>query len=423
MPFPDDASRASLLHPTAAAPPPCLNGAPRASARRAAPDRSYRSGSPRRPSSTLVAKAIFTIAIAYCGLARAQFEGWSVGGFLDVAATSRALELGQRDQGPGLGHSDVSAGGPLGAHLDARLTVAAHTEDRKLEVDLEDAWLQTRTLPAGLQLRFGRFASQIGYLNERHPHSDDFVERPLLYRAFLGGHWFDDGVRVNWTAPTDLFLRLGAEILSGRQLIPEASTSSSPGATVLTARLGGDWSASQSWQFGAGYLRNRRQAVADDHGAPEADETAHHEAHGARFSGEHLWLADFTWKWAPDGNNRLRQLRFAAEYARVTDPGPGAGSADVHEALTIALVWRFLQQWETGVRADWLKVAMRDGDAYETGRLREQALMLAWKPTHAQTLRLQLATQNGAVGFDAPASRSVQLQYVIGLGAHPAHAF
>jgi len=166
--------------------------------------------------------------------------------------------------------------------------------------------------------------------------------------------------------------------------------------------------------------------VLEDQDAHDAEgEASEHDdhAHGARFSGRHLWLADFAWKWAPDGNNRQRQLRVAAEYARVTDPGPGAGASDLHEALTLSVVWRFLQQWEVGVRADWLKVAMPHEDGFETGRLREQALMLAWKPTHAQTLRLQITTQNGAEGFDAPARHAVQLQYVLGLGAHPAHAF
>jgi hypothetical protein len=370
--------------------------------------------------------ALMTLATTHSPSVHAQLAGWSAGGFIDVAAASRALELGQRDKGLGLGHSDLSAGGPLGAHLDARATVAAHTVDRRLEFDLEEAWLQTRTLPAGLQLRLGRFASQIGYQNERHPHADDFVERPLLYRAFLGGHWFDDGVRINWTAPTELFMRLGAEFFSGRQLIPEASTASTPGAAVLSAKLGGDWGRSQSWQLGAGYLNNRRQAVIDEHDADGEDEeeAGHHDhAHGARFSGERLWLVDFAWKWAPDGNNRQQQLRLAAEYARVTDPGPGAGSSDLHEAVTLSLVWRFLQQWEVGARADWLKVAMPHDGGFETGRLREQALMFAWKPSHAQTLRLQLTTQNGAEGFDAPARHAVQLQYVLGLGAHPAHAF
>jgi hypothetical protein len=128
------------------------------------------------------------VAALHSGTALAQAttppaSGWQVGGVLDVAATSRALALGQRPQSLGLGHSDLSAGGPLGQHFDARLTGSVHSTEDTLEGHVEEAWIQTRTLPGGLQARAGRFSSQVGYLNEQHPHADDFVERPLLYRA------------------------------------------------------------------------------------------------------------------------------------------------------------------------------------------------------------------------------------------------
>ena len=48
--------------------------------------------------------------------------------------------------------------------------------------------------------------------------------------------------------------------------------------------------------------------------------------------------------------------------------------------------------------------------------------MLAFKPTHAQTLRLQFTRQRGGPGFD-DAERTVQLQYILNFGAHPAHGF
>ena len=114
-------------------------------------------------------------------------KGWEFATVLDLAHTTRSLALGQRQQGLALGHSDVVARGPLGRHVSAQLAVAAHSHDGKIEFDLEEAWFQTRTLPSGFQMRVGRFGSQIGNLNEQHPHADDFVERPLLYRAFLGG--------------------------------------------------------------------------------------------------------------------------------------------------------------------------------------------------------------------------------------------
>jgi hypothetical protein len=358
--------------------------------------------------------------------AGAQLGGWQFGAVLDAAATSRALALGQRDQGLGLGHSDVSARGPLGSVFEAQGTVAVHSHEGKLEAELEELWLQTRTLPWGLQLRAGRFASQIGYLNEQHPHADDFVERPLLYRAFLGGHWFDDGLRLNWTAPTDPYLRLGLEVFRGRQLVSESVSSPSVGAVVLSGKTGGDIGRAHGWQFGVGYLYNRREAMVEeeeDEGGAHEHGHDHSHAHGAAFSGRGMWLLDFAWKWAPDGNNRVRQLKLVAEYARVDEPNRYARSRDFHQSATLGLVWRFRQDWEVGARTDWLQVRVPHGDHFHDGRLREHALMVAWKPTHSQALRLQVTAQRDAEGIEHPASRSVQLQYVLSIGAHGAHAF
>ena len=53
--------------------------------------------------------------------------------------------------------------------------------------------------------------------------ADDFVERPLLYRAFLGGHWNDDGLRLNLTLPTATYWMVGAEAFRGRRLVAECT--------------------------------------------------------------------------------------------------------------------------------------------------------------------------------------------------------
>jgi len=354
--------------------------------------------------------------------AAAPPAGWQFGAVLDVAASSRALALGQRDQGLGLGHSDLSARGPLGRLFEAQGTVAAHSHDGRFEAELEELWLQTRALPGGLQLRLGRFAAQIGYLNEQHPHADDFVERPLLYRAFLGGHWFDDGLRLNWTAPTDPYLRLGLEVFRGRQLVREAVSSPAVGAVVVSGKTGGDLGRAHGWQLGAGYLHNRREAVVEEEGGHDPDHD-HSHAHGASFSGRGMWLLDAAWKWAPDGNNRMQQLKVVAEYARVDEPNRHARARDFHQSTTLGVVWRFRQDWEVGARTDWLQVRVPHGDHFHDGRLREHALMVAWKPTHTQAIRLQFTAQRDAEGIDGPARRSVQLQYVLGIGAHGAHAF
>lgn len=396
------------------------------------------------PRSPLRCPALFkpvmaAVATLACQASLAQTasrpaDAWSFGAVLDVTHTTRALALGGRDQGLQLGHSDFSASGPIGPWLRGQLTAVLATHEGQLEKGIEEAWMETTSLPAGLQWRGGRFASQIGYLNAQHPHADDFVERPLLYRAFFGGHWFDDGMRLNWTAPTPFFLQLGAELFRGRKLVPEvANTPHSPGLGTLTARIGADLDRSNSWQLGLSHVRSRREAAVEEgHGDEDGADGAAHEfehthghehAHGAAFSGRKTWLLDATWKWAPDGNNRDQQLRVNLELARVTGLNRFATGADRHDARSLSVVWRFHPSWEAGLRADRLRLRMPHEAHVDDGRLREHAVMVAWKPTHLQTLRLQLTQQRDAVGIEDAARRSVQLQYVVAFGAHGAHAY
>lgn len=379
---------------------------------------------------------LFSIALGAVGVnTHAQTtpvsDGWQTGVVLDGSNSSHGLELGAREKGLGLGHSDLLVRGAFNEHLSGEAILGFHTDEGKLKNHVENAWVQTRSLPFGLQLRAGRFASQIGYLNELHPHADDFTERPLLYRGFLGGHWYDDGVRINWTAPTPYYLRFGVETFSGKNLVPEATADSKSLVTTLNMKMGNDINNSSSWQWGLSHVHNRREAVVEVHD-PEAE--GHSHSHAASFSGRNMWISDLVWKWAPEGNNRNQQLRLSWEYAQVSGINRYADGSMRHRASSLGAVWKFSPAWEVGVRTDWLWVNKSENDGgdilFGAGRLEENAIMIAYKPTHMQTIRLQL-TQQRATGANAegeavfanPINRSIQLQYVIGFGAHGAHAY
>ncbi|MET0332729.1 MAG: hypothetical protein ABW190_00540 [Rhizobacter sp.] len=362
--------------------------------------------------------------VALSAEAQSPLAEWAFGAVLDTSYTTRPLALGARERGLQLGHSDLNATGPIGSHLRGNLTAVFATHDDKLEREIEEAWVETTRLPAGLQLRAGRFASQVGYLNGQHTHADDFSERPLLYRAFLGGHWNDDGVRLNWTVPTPFYWMLGLESLRGRRLVEAvAEPVSGQGVTTFVSKLGADVGTEHSWQLGVSHIRNRREASGEAHDHSHEEGHDHHHHHGAQFSGRKTWMVDAVWKWAPGGNNRGQQVRVGFEVARITGINRHARSNDRHEANAAWGVWRFHPSWEAGARSDWLRVRAPHGEHFHSGLLREASLMLAWKPTHLQTLRLQYAAQRDAVEFEAPARRSVQLQYVLSFGAHGAHSF
>ena len=367
--------------------------------------------------------SLLALAMLSCTAAQAAPGPWQFGAVLDLTHTTRALAIGGRDQGLQLGHSDLTASGPLGPWLRGHVGAVLATHEGKLEKGIEEAFIETSALPAGLQLRLGRFASQIGYLNQQHQHADDFSERPLLYRGFYGGHWNDDGLRLNLTLPTSFYWMVGAEAFRGRKLVEEiANAERKPGVFTLVSKIGDDINRHHSWQLGLSVIHNRREAALEE--AHEGEEEDHeHQHHGAAFSGRKTWMVDATWKWAPNGNNRDQQLRVTVEAARITDLNRFAGSGDTHEAHAISAVWRFNPAWEIGARSDGLRVSLPHEDHFDKGRLREHSLMLAWKPSHLQTLRLQLSRQRDAVEFENPSKKSVFLQYVIAFGAHGAHGY
>ena len=54
-------------------------------------------------------------------------------------------------------------------------------------VDVEEAYIDTRQLPFGFQLRLGKFLSAFGRLNGMHKHFWDFYDTPLVYEGLIGG--------------------------------------------------------------------------------------------------------------------------------------------------------------------------------------------------------------------------------------------
>ncbi|MDQ2069951.1 TonB-dependent receptor [Natronospira bacteriovora] len=83
-------------------------------------------------------------------------------------------------------------------------------------VDLEEAFISTRALPAGLQLKAGRFLSDIGYINKQHPHDWAFVDRPWMNEYLFGDHGLlETGVQMSWMPATRSYTRFGVELLNG----------------------------------------------------------------------------------------------------------------------------------------------------------------------------------------------------------------
>ena len=309
-------------------------------------------------------------------------------------------------------------------------------------VELEEAWFQSIGLAEGLSLKGGRFYSGLGYLNEQHAHAWDFADAPLMYQALFGGRLAQDGVQLKWLAPTDTFLELGLEAARGQNFPGSEAGGDRNGAGAWSAfaKIGGDVGASHSWRAGLAHLQARPK---DREGHWE--DTDHDEVE-THFSGtSRTWVADFVWKWAPDGNPKARNFKFQAEWFQRRESGnlscldqdidvvnpcdgdPTGSFSSRQSGWYTQAVYQFLPRWRVGARYDRLDSGrmafggdlQSDLEAVDYAPKRS-SLMLDYSPSEFARFRLQYAQDKSMAGVS---ENQWTLQYIHSLGAHGAHKF
>lgn len=314
---------------------------------------------------------------------------------------------GPETQGLSLGESEISFAANIDDKFYGQLTLAFGDG----EVGVEEAYIDTTGLPNGLSLRAGRFFSNIGYLNSHHAHTDSFFDRPLAYQSFLANQYGDDGVQLRWVAPTDLFLELGAEVFAGNSYPAAGADNNGIGTKTLFAHVGGDVGGENSWLAGVSVLD--ADTVNGDDG----------------FSGNsRLYIADATWKWAPQGNFKDGGITVRGEYFLDERDGeffdvnaeqlPIAWNGTRHGAY-LEGAYRFNRRWETGYRFDqlWADESGPYASLYDPYR---NSLMLTWRNSEFSLFRLQYSQDKPN---ETDTDHAVYLQYQTSLGAHGAHKF
>lgn len=310
------------------------------------------------------------------------------------------------------------------------------------EVAVEEAWVQTTQLGNGFNLKGGRFLSALGYQNEQHPHAWDFVDSNLVYKTLFGEHYAQDGLQLKWLAPTDLFIEPFVEIGRGAGFPGTDRDKNGAGAVAAGVHLGDDWGDSSSWRAGLSYLSTK----ADGRPFDGTDATGVDVV--GDFSGKSgIWLADFVWKWAPNGNARERNFKFAAEYFRRNESGKlncedanplnsslcSGGLSGPYRASQSGFyaqgVYQFMPRWRLGYRYDRLyrgSVDFNGTDAGATlGSLADydpsrHSLMVDWSPSEFSLIRAQYSLDKSVPDQD---ENQWFVQYIYSLGAHGAHKF
>ena len=334
-------------------------------------------------------------------------------------------------RGLSLAESELGVSANVDQSFYGALNLAIHPDN---SLSTEEAFVQTTSLPQGLTLKAGRFFSAIGYLNEQHAHTWDFVDLPLAYQAFLGGQFNDDGLQLRWLAPSDSYLELGAELGRGANYPGTGRDKNGAGASTLFAHAGGDIGDSNSWRAGVSALqtspRDRRWDDRDAAGVAVSN----------GFSGSsRLLIADGVWKWAPNGNANNVSFKLQAEYLRRLEQGSlsydiGAATGGTAPGSYAARqsggylqgVYQFAPYWRVGLRSERLDPGAVDYGSNNAKLLRpdyapsRNALMLDYNPSEFARLRLQFSEDRSRQGIT---DNQLFLQYLMSLGAHGAHKF
>jgi len=301
-------------------------------------------------------------------------------------------------------------------------------------VEVEEAYGVLTAIPDGFTPKFGRFLSSIGYLNDQHQHVWDFYDAPLPYQAFLGGQFRSDGLQLKWVAPTDIFLELGGEIGDGASFPGTERNKNGIGSGAAYIHAGGDIGASNSWRAGFSYLQlrpsDRQYAQTDIAGNPAQ----------IAFSGRsQLAIADFVWKWAPNGNAMNTNFKLQGEYfwrkesGDLTYDNDGALGLSNTAAYSshqsgwyIDGVYQFMPYWRVGARYDRLSTGTVDYGAngiylaQDSFNPQRYSVMLDYTPSEFSRFRVQW--QQSKIRPDVT-DNQLFVQYILTLGAHGAHKF
>ncbi len=291
---------------------------------------------------------------------------------------------------------------------------------------VEEAALQTTSLPWNLELKAGRFFGEFGRLGDIHDHELPFVNRPLALAEYIGGESRTDGLQVNWLLPVDHYVSLTVGVGDqfggdnppnnvgdfrngsglnywGRlstyfDLTPDISIE--PGISAL-------WNPSTDAQWSdAGSVNPPLPTVA-----------------GNTFTERErrLWGADLVMSYKPLRNNQFESLTWGTEVLYsdnrydVTDssdnalPGSSVGSVGLYSYLT----YKFHRQWSAGFMFEYVENQVNNQD-----KTYAYSPYITWTLSHWNQLRLQYTYTDPNAASGRPADNAIYLQWAWIIGSH-----
>lgn len=281
------------------------------------------------------------------------------------------------------------------------------------EFELEEAFVRTNRLPAGLGLRVGQMYVPFSLENTLHTHQLPFVQRSLILGAIAEEGLTDVGAELRYLTRAPFFFELRTGVFDGGRgeehaEEEEGAEHDHEHASVFGAPEGEDFAyhfgLASLWELGenstfaldGGYLFGRN-------GLSEDNSTNSQIVSGAA-----------TFRWKPAQRALYRGVRLSAEYTYVDVQSEleDESSAFMSGWATYAQV-QFARRWWVQGRFDQFEPPHGEDSQTRLGGA------LAFVPTEFQSVKLEVSR----VDVEEDPYTEFFLQYNVTIGSHPAHRY
>jgi hypothetical protein len=313
----------------------------------------------------------------------------------------------------------------------AVINASADAATGEAALDVEEAALQTTSLPGNLELKAGRFFGEFGRLAYIHDHELPFVNRPLVLDEYIGGESQSDGAQLNWLVPVEHYISLTAGV--GDHFGGDSPNPDDPGTfrafdgLNFWGRLSSYWDLSPNWQVEAGVsgLWNPKEqdrggfdAFAGSGGVPLTERER-------RLAG-----VDFKLSYVPLQNNQFRSFTWGTEalYSDnryLADPDQSlAASPPVFSGDEIATrvgslglysyaSYKWSRQWSGGFLFGYAQSPFNHDD-----QTYEYSPFVTFALSHWNQLRLQYTHTGHDAASGLKPDDAIYLQWAWIIGAH-----
>ncbi|MEY4916669.1 MAG: hypothetical protein RL616_582 [Verrucomicrobiota bacterium] len=396
--------------------------------------------SPATPTAGWTPSSPLTVARAGSAYMNMSFDGMMAVGGSTASEPSAFLQLGDHDpqkNGFSLRNAEIALDGAVDPYVKGFANIVLKLDNNnETSIELEEAYLQSVSLPWNLQLKAGQFFANFGRQNPQHPHTWAFVDQPIM----LGRAFGPDGLRsvaaqLSWLVPTPFYTEAFLGVLDGQGSTSFSFRNAGEPDTLGVNRFYGRATTSRSLDSVGDAVFVPRLASSFELTDEQTLVLGASAAFGPNDTGANarteIYGVDAYWKWKPA--NADAGFPFVSWQTEVLYRRFGAGgdltAAPALRAENLTdwggysqVLWGFKPRWVTGVRGEYANgnsAASDAGDPFRGERYRLSPV-LTFFPSEFSKIRLQYNYDHGAQFGNA---HSVWLQLEFMLGAHGAHKF